>query len=181
MADTQPVDQVPHDAPDDQAKGSLALPGAQIEMVPAEVKHHQGHDRDNRQRQVIAGEQAPGGPGVFPMHELEKTVHDNLVLPITEEPKDDLFGELVERHDAQGEQGDAAVRGLKYRWQNAHSTVGRSFKRMRRKKQSNLARFRSSTTDPVNLALTISSSAPDLCRLSTASSARRLPQSGFRP
>src|SRR5438552_1060033 len=98
MLGPQTVDEVAENAATDQAESKLSQQAASIKMMPAKKQYKQSNDRDGGQQSIVAPEQAPGGSGIAPVNELEKTLNDHFFLRVTEKAEHDLFGQLVQGH-----------------------------------------------------------------------------------
>ena len=79
-------------------------------MMAAQEQSEQGAERHNGEQSVVIMEHAPGRPGISPIYELEKTVEDDLLLPIIQKMKDRLFGELIKENYRACNCRDALVR-----------------------------------------------------------------------
>src|SRR5438094_3352431 len=82
-------------------------------MVTGEEQGDQGEKADQGEGAVITAEEAPGGAGIAPMDEFEKTGHNDLFVPGAQRSQDEPFGELVQRENDDREHGDVAIGLLK--------------------------------------------------------------------
>lgn len=104
------VDEITHNASDDEAKSELAQERVRVEMVAAEKQNDQRNNRDNRQCSVFPGERTPGRARVLPVHELEEARQNQPFIPyIGKKVQDELLCDLVEREDNECDHRDTAV------------------------------------------------------------------------
>src|SRR5690242_14540699 len=97
VPDPNSIDKVANDAAADQGEGYLAQRTV-IEMSPAKKQNHQRHHRDARQQVIVVLKQTPRRPRIPPMHKLEESLNDDLLLGIAQEAEDDLLRQLVQCH-----------------------------------------------------------------------------------
>lgn len=110
MLADNPVHEISHDAADDQSKGELTQHRMRVEMVPAEKQDDQRGDGDKREQSILAGKRAPGGAGILPVNDFEKTrQHSPFIPDVREKMQHDGLGELVQGKHNKRNRRDAAV------------------------------------------------------------------------
>ena len=78
--------------------------------MAAEKQNDERDERDKGQQMVVPPEQAPGRPGVLPMHELKETGDDDFLLGIAQQPQHEPFRQLIEQDNEQRNEANAAIR-----------------------------------------------------------------------
>ena len=110
MADDDAIDQIPCDSAKNQTQRGLPNKISRIEIISINKQQNQRDRGNDRQHRVVSAKDAPGRAGVAPMHELEKTVENHaLISMIIERVINDLFGDLIQENNCDGQQPDSLI------------------------------------------------------------------------